>query len=77
MVQYAEQGFLTNVDVFFPGLTTVSVPLASSDLPSPYVLNCTSATPVLADTATRQAAGEMLVEAARKLAPAVRRLQHG
>jgi DNA-binding IclR family transcriptional regulator len=73
--QYADEGYVSNIDVFFPGLTTVSVPLAWPDLQTPYVLNCTSATPALSDAATRDDAGTMLKDAAAKLRPAARRLQ--
>ncbi|MBI2772430.1 MAG: IclR family transcriptional regulator [Burkholderiales bacterium] len=75
LADYAKDGYVTNIDVFFPGLSTVSVPLATPDLATTYVLNCTSASPVFATAAARKQAGEALMKAAQQLRPAVVRLQ--
>lgn len=75
LADFEKDGYVTNIDVFFPGLSTVSVPLGTPVLQAPYVLNCTSASPMLASAATRQQAGEALVRAAQQLRPVVDRLQ--
>ena len=75
IAEYPRVGYVCNLDVFYPGMSTVSVPLASARLRVPYVLNCTSASPVFATAAARQAAGDALNKAADQLRPVVARLE--
>jgi DNA-binding IclR family transcriptional regulator len=75
LADYAKNGYVINIDFFFPGLSTVSVPLATPALQTTYVLNCTSASPALADPKVRRQAGEALIKAAAQLRPAVERLK--
>lgn len=72
LAEYPKAGYVTNVDTFFPGLSTVSLPLAVA--PVPYVLICTSASSVFADPKVREEAGRALVAAAAQLRPVVDRL---
>ncbi|QJW83243.1 hypothetical protein HK414_00135 [Ramlibacter terrae] len=72
IADFGRDGYVTNVDTFFPGLTTVSIPLAME--PVPYVLICTSASSVFAPTAVREEAGQALIAAAKQLRPIVERL---
>lgn len=74
IAEYAKQGFVTNIDVFFPGMSTVSVPLATPTVQTTYALNCTSASPIFASAATRKQAGEALIKAAQQLRPVIERL---
>lgn len=71
---YARDGYVTNIDVFFPGLSTVSVPLGTPADPAAYVLNCTSASAIFVNTIVRRQAGEALIAAADQLRPVVQRL---
>ena len=71
---FMQDGFMTNIDVFFPGLSTVSVPLGKPAQELPYVLNCTSASPVFAERKTRHECGEALVRAAEQLRSVAHRL---
>ncbi|MGQ3001343.1 MAG: IclR family transcriptional regulator [Hydrogenophaga sp.] len=75
IAEYPRQGYVTNVDVFFPGLTTVSIPLSSPASTTPFVLICTSATPVFADLSVRAEAGQALMQAAQQLRPVIERLE--
>jgi DNA-binding IclR family transcriptional regulator len=75
VTSYATSGFISNVDVFFPGLATVAAPLTKAGRWTPYVLNCTTATPVLADAEVRQRAGAALVRVAEQLLPIAVRLE--
>lgn len=72
IADYARDGYVTNIDTFFPGLSTVSLPLAMA--PVPYVLICTSASNVFAPAAVRREAGQALIAAARQLRPVVERI---
>lgn len=71
---FDSEGYVTNIDVFFPGLSTVSVPLGTPASQAPYVLNCTSASPVFAQASTRRQAGEALMRAAQQLRPVLERM---
>jgi DNA-binding IclR family transcriptional regulator len=71
---YARHGFVENVDVFFPGLTTVAVPLATRELQVPYVLNCTSPSSVLSSGERRREVAAALQRAADQLRPVLGRL---
>ena len=75
IAEYPTHGYVTNVDTFFPGLTTVSIPLSSPNSATPYVLICTSATPVFANLAVRAEAGQALMQAAQQLRPVIERLE--
>lgn len=75
IAEYPTHGYVTNVDTFFPGLTTVSIPLSSPTSATPYVLICTSATPVFANLAVRAEAGQALMQAAQQLRPVIERLE--
>jgi DNA-binding IclR family transcriptional regulator len=72
LAAYPKKGYVTNVDTFFPGLSTVSLPLATA--PVPYVLICTSASSVFADPKVLDAAGKALVAVADRLRPVVERM---
>lgn len=74
IAEYAKEGYVTNIDVFFPGLSTVSVPLGTPTLQATYALNCTSASSVFATAASRKQAGEALNKAAQLLRPVMERL---
>lgn len=71
---YAQNGFVSNVDVFFPGLSTVSVPLRDNNRWTPYVLNCTAATSMLGAAAARKTAGAALRRVAEQVLPIVSRI---
>ena len=71
---YAVQGYVENIDVFFPGLTTVAVPLATSEVRVPYVLNCTSPSRALAAPERRRDAAAALRRAADQLRSVVGRI---
>ena len=71
---YPAAGFVTNIDVFFPGLSTVSVPLANAGGGVDYVVNCTAASGVLQAPEARQAAGEAMAKIAAQLRPVIARL---
>lgn len=72
LADYPKAGYVTNVDTFFPGLSTVSLPLAIT--PVPYVLICTSASSVFADPKVLDAAGKALMSVADHLRPVVDRM---
>jgi DNA-binding IclR family transcriptional regulator len=72
---YPAAGYVTNVDVFFPGLATVSVPLAGPGSPVAYVVNCTSPSAVLDTPEARGAAGAAMVKVAGQLRPVIARLE--
>ena len=72
---YPRDGYVTNVDTFFPGLSTVSIPLSAPNSSTPYVLICTSATPVFAPASVRREAGDALIAAANQLRPVIERLE--
>ena len=72
LAAYPEAGYVTNVDTFFPGLSTVSLPLAVA--PVPYVLICTSASSVFADPKVLDAAGKALIAVADHLRPVLDRM---
>ncbi|WP_038216021.1 IclR family transcriptional regulator [Xenophilus azovorans] len=71
---YAQNGFVSNVDVFFPGLSTVSVPLRDNSRWTPYALNCTAATSTLGSATARKAAGMALRRAVEQVLPIVTRI---
>ncbi|KAG1251465.1 hypothetical protein G6F65_018346 [Rhizopus arrhizus] len=71
--QYPAVGYVENVGVFFPGLTTVAVPLVSETVQTDYVLNCTSPADALSTPALRAEAGEALKMLAERLRPAILR----
>lgn len=71
--EYAAHGFISNVDVFFPGLATVAVPLIVPEAAHPYVLNCTTPTALLKDPQTRAECGAALKALAVQLRPIVQR----
>lgn len=75
LAEFSKTGYISNLDVFFPGLSTVSVPLAAPGAPAPYVLNCTSSSSVFKTAAARKAAGEALIKAAQQLRPVIARLE--
>lgn len=75
IAEYPEQGYVTNFDVFFPGLTTVALPLYSGGSAVPYVLNCTSPSAVFADPAVRAEAGQALMLVEQQLRPVIERLE--
>lgn len=75
IAEYPQQGFVTNADVFFRGMTTVAVPLADAGSPLAYVVNCTCPTTALATAAARKAAGQAMVKLADQLRPIARRLE--
>mgnify|MGYP006169998075 FL=1 len=72
LADYPKAGYVTNVDTFFPGLSTVSLPLAIT--PVPYVLICTSASSVFADPKVLDAAGKALMAVADHLRPVIDRM---
>lgn len=74
VASYDRKGYVENVDVFFPGLTTVAVPLATREVRVPYVLNCTSPSRVLPTPEKRDEAAAALRRAAEQLRPVVSRL---
>ena len=74
IADYRKIGFITNIDVFFPGLSTVAVPLPSAPGGTPYVLNCTSPSAALADPEVRHEAGLALMHAVEQLRRAAARL---
>ncbi|WP_439520192.1 IclR family transcriptional regulator [Hydrogenophaga sp.] len=76
LAEFPNQGYVVNVDVFFQGLTTVSIPLSSPASSTPYVLICTAATSDMASPAVRAEAGQALKQAAAQLRPVVDRLEH-
>lgn len=71
---YGRQGYVENLDVFYPGLSTVAIPLGTPTVASPYVLNLTTPSPMLATVQSRKAAGDALRRAAEQLRPVVQRL---
>ena len=75
IAEYPKLGFVSNVDVFFRGMSTVAVPLADASAPLPYVLNCTCATASLGTAALRKAAGQALIQVAAQLRPVVLRIE--
>lgn len=64
-------GYVENIGVFFPGLTTVAVPFVSETVQTEYVLNCTSPADALSTPALRAEAGEALKMLAERLRPAI------
>lgn len=72
LAKFPAAGYVTNVDTFFPGLSTVSLPLAIT--PVPYVLICTSSSSVFADPKVLSAAGKALMAVADHLRPVVDRM---
>ncbi|MDN4590280.1 hypothetical protein DBA29_17460 [Xenophilus aerolatus] len=74
LTEFGRCGYVSNVDVFHPGLSTVAVPLRDANRWSPYVVNCTSATTILGSAQARQKAGEALHKIAMQLLPIVDRL---
>jgi len=75
LAAFPEQGYVVNVDVFFPGLSTVAIPLSTPAGTPPYVLICTSATPVFSQDEVRREAGQALIDAANHLRPVIERLE--
>lgn len=73
IADFPRDGYVTNIDTFFPGLSTVSLPLAIE--PTPYVLICTSASSVFASAAVRKEAGKALIAAAAQLRPVIERIE--
>jgi DNA-binding IclR family transcriptional regulator len=67
---FERTGYIVN-DVFFQGLTTITVPLKAPD--RLYVLNCSALHSALATEKTRKEAGAALLEAATRLAPILER----
>ena len=74
IAQHARRGYVVNADIFFPGLTTVAVPIASGSTHAQYVLNCTSPSAVLVGAEALREAGEALINAAQQLHPIVVRI---
>jgi DNA-binding IclR family transcriptional regulator len=72
---FSRRGYVENIDVFYPGLSTVAVPLATPGVQVPYVLNCTAPSPALADAAKRKALVEALKKAAEQLRSVVHRIE--
>ena len=50
------------------------MPLGTPDAQAPYVLNCTSPSPVFAQATARRQAGEALMRAAQQLRPVLERI---
>lgn len=73
LARYPETGYVENIGTFFPGLNTVAVPVASAQLRTDYVLNCTSPTDALETAELRAAAGEALKLLAERLRPVLAR----
>jgi DNA-binding IclR family transcriptional regulator len=70
---YGKVGYVTNLDVFFNGLTTVATPIGGPVPKALYVLNCSVLTPVLGTEKLRREAGLALLDAAKRLAPVLER----
>jgi DNA-binding IclR family transcriptional regulator len=70
---YGKVGYVTNLDVFFNGLTTVATPIGRPVPKALYVLNCSALTPVLGTEKLRREAGLALLDAAKRLAPVLER----
>jgi DNA-binding IclR family transcriptional regulator len=77
LADYGKDGFVTNIDVFVPGMSTVSVPLGTAEQVSPYALNITSASAVFKVAAVRAEAGEAVAAIAAQLRPVAERLRAG
>ncbi|RYG25598.1 MAG: hypothetical protein EON93_22085 [Burkholderiales bacterium] len=77
LADYTKDGFVTNIDIFFPGMSTVSVPLGTEEHHSPYALNITSASAVFKTAASRAQAGDAMVKIAARLRPVADRLRGG
>lgn len=75
IAEYPEQGYVGNYDQFFPGMSTVAVPLADAVSPLPYVINCTCPSALMASPRQRESAGQAMVKLAEQLRPVVRRLE--
>lgn len=69
--EFAQNGYVSNIDVFYPGLATVAVPVGEAASGSTYVLNCTAASGVFSTAAARRKAGLALIRAANQLRPAL------
>ena len=67
---YERSGYIVN-DVFFPGLTTITVPLKAGE--RLYVLNCSALHPVFESDKTRREGGAALLEARARLTPVLSR----
>ena len=72
LASFTDDGFVSNVDVFYHGLATVSVPIVIEGTTA-YVLNCTSPTAALSTRSAQQAAGADLMAAAEQLGPVIAR----
>ena len=72
MEDFAQSGFVTNVDTFFNGLSTVATPLGGPDEKRLYVLNCSVLTSMLGTDKLRREAWLALLNVKQKLAPAIR-----